>query len=162
MAPDSGQGRGAAARTPAARIPALLERLEHAAPATWQPARRELVRLRGAAVAPLTERVRDKRRSRVTGRVRAVQVLGRIGEPATGAVSVLLDALPEAPTRLQAAIVLALVIWLLNRRENGFWESSSGRRNLGRLIAGVSVVLWIGVVLAGRWIAYSDYLYWEG
>jgi len=26
----------------------------------------------------------------------------------------------------------------------------------------VSLVLWIGVTMAGRWIAYSEYLFWPG
>ena len=49
--------------------------------------------------------------------------------------------------------------WILRlavRRPN-FWETHLWR---GRLLAGVSLILWVGVVLAGRWIAYSEYLFW--
>ena len=60
---------------------------------------------------------------------------------------------------LVPAIALAMVIFCLNRREPGFWEQSLPRRRSARAIAAVSLLLWIGVVLAGRWIAYSDYLY---
>ncbi len=35
------------------------------------------------------------------------------------------------------------------------------RRVLARTMAAVSLFLWIGVVLAGRWIAYADYLFPE-
>ena len=58
------------------------------------------------------------------------------------------------------AVILALVVHRLTLRESGFWESSPGRRLSGRLVAAISILLWIGVVLAGRWIAYSDYLFW--
>ena len=60
---------------------------------------------------------------------------------------------------LVPAIALAMVIFWLNRREPGFWEQSLPRRRSAQAIAAVSLLLWIGVVLAGRWIAYSDYLY---
>ena len=61
---------------------------------------------------------------------------------------------------LVPAILLAFVFYLLNRRELGYWEASLARRASARVIAVASLVLWIGVVLAGRWIAYSDYLFW--
>ena len=60
---------------------------------------------------------------------------------------------------LVPAIALAMVIFWLNRREPGFWEQSLPRRRSARAIASISLLLWLGVVLAGRWIAYSDYLY---
>ena len=60
---------------------------------------------------------------------------------------------------LVPAVALAFVVYWLNRRETGYWERSSGRRISARIIAAVSLVLWIGVVLAGRWIAYSEYLF---
>lgn len=31
-----------------------------------------------------------------------------------------------------------------------------------RLLAAAAVLCWCGVILAGRWIAYVDYLFWEG
>ena len=60
---------------------------------------------------------------------------------------------------LVPAVVLAFIVHRLNTREAGYWEQSSGRRISARVIAAVSLVLWIGVVLAGRWIAYSEYLF---
>ena len=61
---------------------------------------------------------------------------------------------------LAPAVLLAFVFYLLNRREPGYWERSSARRASARVIAVASLALWIGVVMAGRWIAYSDYLFW--
>ena len=60
---------------------------------------------------------------------------------------------------LVPAVALAFVVYRLSRREAGYWEQSSARRVSARVIAALSLVLWIGVILAGRWIAYSDYLF---
>ena len=60
---------------------------------------------------------------------------------------------------LVPAVVLAFVVYRLSKREAGYWELTSVRRVSARVIAAVSLVLWIGVVLAGRWIAYSDYFF---
>ena len=60
---------------------------------------------------------------------------------------------------LVPAVVLAFVVYRLSRKEAGYWERSLARRVWARLIAAVSLALWVGVVLAGRWIAYSDYLF---
>jgi hypothetical protein len=57
------------------------------------------------------------------------------------------------------AVALAFVVYRLATQETGYWEQSSGRRLSARVIAAVSLVLWVGVVLAGRWIAYSEYLF---
>jgi hypothetical protein len=40
------------------------------------------------------------------------------------------------------------------RRDPGFWDCSSSRRWLARLIACLSMPLWVAIVFAGRWIAY--------
>ena len=42
------------------------------------------------------------------------------------------------------------------RRDARFWDISPGRRVGGRLLAGFSLLLWIGIVFAGRWIAYIN------
>lgn len=36
----------------------------------------------------------------------------------------------------------------------------SRHRWSGKLLAAISLLLWVGVVLAGRWIAYAEYLFW--
>tara|TARA_Y100000588_G_scaffold320585_1_gene351261 strand:+ start:478 stop:1041 length:564 start_codon:yes stop_codon:yes gene_type:complete len=60
---------------------------------------------------------------------------------------------------LVPAILLAFLVYRMNQRERGYWDSTSGRRISGQAVAGLSLVLWIGVLMAGRWIAYSDYLF---
>src|SRR5688572_8786009 len=60
---------------------------------------------------------------------------------------------------LVPAIVLAIVFQRATSADAGFWERSRGRRASARVIAALSLLLWVGVVLAGRWIAYADYLF---
>ena len=60
---------------------------------------------------------------------------------------------------LVPAVAMAFVVYWLNRKEAGYWEVSSSRRMLAKAMAIVSLVLWVGVILAGRWIAYSEYLF---
>jgi hypothetical protein len=57
---------------------------------------------------------------------------------------------------LAAVLVLTLIFQRGLRHNDRFWEISSGRRISGRLIAAVSLVFWVGIVFAGRWIAYID------
>jgi hypothetical protein len=59
---------------------------------------------------------------------------------------------------LLPAVLLALVFHLRARR-TGYWEESPARRVQAKTIAAVSLLLWIGVLLAGRWIAFADYLF---
>ena len=56
------------------------------------------------------------------------------------------------------AVILAFLVYRLNKSEPKYWESSSIRLRYGQFIATVSLVLWVGVIIAGRWIAYWDYL----
>jgi hypothetical protein len=55
---------------------------------------------------------------------------------------------------LAAVLVLTLIFQRGLRRDDRFWESSSGRRIGARLIAAASLIFWVGIVFAGRWIAY--------
>jgi hypothetical protein len=57
---------------------------------------------------------------------------------------------------LAAVLALTLLFQRGLRHNDRFWESSSGRRIGGRLIAAASLVLWVGIIFAGRWIAYID------
>lgn len=57
------------------------------------------------------------------------------------------------------AVVLALVFQMALRRDQTFWEQSGGRRALAKTIALVSLFCWIGVIFAGRFIAYADYIF---
>ena len=55
-------------------------------------------------------------------------------------------------------VALAFAIWWRNRTEHGYWERTPQRLWTARGIAVVSIGCWIGVMLAGRWIAYSEYI----
>jgi len=37
-----------------------------------------------------------------------------------------------------------------------FWERDRGRRIAGKLLATASILVWSGILLAGRWIAYTQ------
>jgi hypothetical protein len=62
-------------------------------------------------------------------------------------------------TMLAPAVLLAAVFHLASVRDPSFWERSRARRASAKVMAGLSLLLWIGVVMAGRWIAYADYLF---
>ncbi len=61
---------------------------------------------------------------------------------------------------LLPAIILAILFYRLSLRESDYWDAGSNRRVTAKLIALTSLLLWLGVVMAGRWIAYADYLFW--
>ena len=50
------------------------------------------------------------------------------------------------------AITLGFQIWL--GKNPSFWDVSAGRSGASLIIAVPSLVLWVGIVFAGRWIAY--------
>jgi hypothetical protein len=63
---------------------------------------------------------------------------------------------------LVPAVAMAAVFHRLSAPGSADNCSSKGvldRRALARTMAAASLILWIGVVLAGRWIAYADYLF---
>ena len=63
-----------------------------------------------------------------------------------------------------ACLVPAVLVTLLlykTMTPTGFWEETAGRRLGAKLLAGLSIVLWITVIFGGRWIAYSDYIFWS-
>jgi hypothetical protein len=57
------------------------------------------------------------------------------------------------------AVVLAVVFARRGRGEDNYWEASQSRRRSAKAMAAVSLLLWVMVVLAGRWIAYTEYLF---
>ena len=59
---------------------------------------------------------------------------------------------------LLPAVTLAFIVYQLNRRKSGYWETSTTRLTTGRIIAAISLVLWVGVIFAGRWLAYWEYI----
>jgi len=63
---------------------------------------------------------------------------------------------------LAPAVVLAAVFHRAMAGDSGFWERTRAREIAAKVVAAVSLLLWIGVAMAGRWIAYADYLFPEG
>ena len=57
------------------------------------------------------------------------------------------------------AILIALFFHIMSCTEEDYWELNSMRLWTARGIAMVSLGLWIMVAMAGRWIAYAEYLY---
>ncbi len=55
---------------------------------------------------------------------------------------------------LIAVIIITLAYQAPLNKDTGFWEASSSRRGAIKLIAILSLLLWIAIVCAGRWIAY--------
>ena|SRR5271155_4395821 len=55
---------------------------------------------------------------------------------------------------LLAAIFTTLACQLPLRKDVRFWELSPGRRRCAQVIAAISLPFWVGIVFAGRWIAY--------
>lgn len=59
-------------------------------------------------------------------------------------------------TLLVLAIVLtALLQWSLAAAPD-FWEKGRARRIAGQLAAALSILVWCGILFAGRWIAYTQ------
>lgn len=56
---------------------------------------------------------------------------------------------------LLAVLTLTAVLQRGLRRDPLFWESTPLRHTQALVIATASLVLWVGIVFAGRWIAYS-------
>lgn len=56
---------------------------------------------------------------------------------------------------LISAIGVTLLLLTPLGKHPAFWEGSGARRGTAKLGAIVSVLLWIGIVCAGRWIAYT-------
>ncbi len=55
---------------------------------------------------------------------------------------------------LVAAMIVTLSYQVPLGRDPSFWERAPGRRWTVQIIAVLSLALWMGIVFAGRWIAY--------
>ena len=76
-----------------------------------------------------------------------------IGEPKR---SLLNSAFYLKMALLAVAIVLtAWLQWSLSSSPN-FWDKNRGRRMAGQLAATLSILVWCGILFAGRWIAYTQ------
>jgi len=57
---------------------------------------------------------------------------------------------------LAAAVVLTAVLqWSLASAPD-FWDRNVARQVGGRLLATLSILIWCGIIFAGRWIAYTQ------
>jgi hypothetical protein len=56
---------------------------------------------------------------------------------------------------LIGAIIVTLGLQAPLKANPGYWEASGARRGAAKVVAIVSMLLWIGIVCAGRWIAYT-------
>lgn len=63
---------------------------------------------------------------------------------------------------LAAALILTYAFYRWSAADTSVWRGPGNRVILAKAYALVSLLLWLGVVMAGRWIAYSEYLFWPG
>ena len=54
-----------------------------------------------------------------------------------------------------AVLLTAWLQWTASSSPN-FWDRNRGRRVAGQLAASVSMLVWCGILFAGRWIAYTQ------
>ena len=57
-------------------------------------------------------------------------------------------------TMLVMAIILTFILQRPFSRDPAYWELSGGRKAVAALIAALTLVLWVGIIFCGRWIAY--------
>ena len=57
---------------------------------------------------------------------------------------------------LVVAVCITLACAIPLRKNAGFWELSQARRRGAQVIAALSLPFWVGIVFAGRWIAYVE------
>jgi hypothetical protein len=57
---------------------------------------------------------------------------------------------------LLMAVAITLIYQITLKKDPHFWELSPQRRQTSRLLATMSLVLWVGIAAAGRLIAYID------
>jgi hypothetical protein len=75
-----------------------------------------------------------------------------IGEPGRS--------LPNAVFQLKMGLVIGAIVLTLFyqqplRKDSGYWDKSRSRRASAITIAVASLCVWVGIVFAGRWIAYA-------
>jgi uncharacterized membrane protein SirB2 len=58
---------------------------------------------------------------------------------------------------LAVGVFLTILVQRGVGKDEGYWESSVSRRRMARFVAAVSILLWIAVVSAGRWIGYIQH-----
>ena len=69
---------------------------------------------------------------------------------------------PAFQAKMLMLLCVATLTYFLQHMLRGdvaFWELSPARRGTAKMVAIVSLLLWVGIVFAGRWIAYMDVSY---
>lgn len=64
---------------------------------------------------------------------------------------------PAFLLKMSMLLIVIITTVLLQRpveKDATYWERDNSRRAVGRLVAGVSLLMWIAIVCAGRMIAY--------
>ncbi len=62
---------------------------------------------------------------------------------------------------LVPALLVTFSLYSTLKKSPSFWETSNARQLGAKLLAALSIALWITVIFGGRWIAYSDYIFWN-
>lgn len=60
---------------------------------------------------------------------------------------------------LLGAVALTVVLQRLLTQDDEAWDRSPGRGMAARVVAACTLALWLLVMMAGRWIAYADYIF---
>jgi predicted DNA-binding transcriptional regulator len=58
---------------------------------------------------------------------------------------------------LAVGVVLTILVQRGVGKREDYWESSVSKRHMARVVAVVSILLWISIVSAGRWIGYIQH-----
>jgi hypothetical protein len=58
---------------------------------------------------------------------------------------------------LVVGIALTILVQRGAGKDEDYWESSASRRRVARVVATVSIIVWISVASAGRWIGYVQH-----
>ena len=57
---------------------------------------------------------------------------------------------------LALAVAVTAALQFSLSTDPDFWDRDQGRRVAGKLAATVSILIWSGIIFAGRWIAYTE------
>jgi hypothetical protein len=76
-----------------------------------------------------------------------------IGEPARSLEN---PAFQLKMVLLIGAMILTAILQRPIGKEPAFWELTANHKVWGKVIAVASLALWVGIVFAGRWIAYKN------
>jgi hypothetical protein len=57
---------------------------------------------------------------------------------------------------LVGAMIATAILHRPIGKEPAYWELTAGHRTTAKVIAVISLALWVGIVFAGRWIAYMN------